>query len=83
MTPHSRGEEGTMSETMWKIIDIMRQHYLKDHGSYWATWKLQKKLGIELEGCGINGDPAITRLVELGLIEELPDLHCRYRIVIK
>lgn len=72
-----------MTQTMWKIIDIMRRHYLKDHGSYWTIWHLQEKLGIELEGCGVPGDPAITELLKLGLIEELPDLHCRYRIAIK
>lgn len=71
-----------MTETMWKILDIMRRHYLEDRGSYWTIWHLQEKIGIELEGGGCPGDPAITKLLALGIIEEFPDLQCRYRIVI-
>ncbi len=73
-----------MTETMWTIIDILRRAYLDpDRPDYWTLWHLQDKIGIELEGCGCPGDPAITKLVKMGIIEELPDLHCRYRIVVE
>ena len=72
-----------MTETMWKILDILRRSYLAlSQAGYWTIWQLQDELGIELEGCGCPGDPALTNLVKLGLIEELSDLHCRYRIVV-
>ncbi len=80
-TPQNRSNE--MTETMWKILDILRRSYLDPgQAGYWTIWHLQDRLGIELEGCGCPGDPALTNLVKFGLIEELSDLHCRYRIVV-
>lgn len=70
-----------MTETMWKIIDLM---YNRKDTPYWSSWSLREQLGIDLAGCGFHyGDDAIEQLVTLGLIEELPDLGCRYRIVVK
>lgn len=73
-----------MTETMWKILDVLRGGYLKAGAGYYrSTWSLGAEIGKELAGCGVPyADDAIEKLEELGLIEELSDLHCRYRIVI-
>lgn len=75
-----------MSETMWKILDVLRGGYLKEGTAYYrSVWSLRAEIGVdELAGCGVPyGDSALEKLAEMGLIEELTDLHCRYRIVIR
>lgn len=75
-----------MTEIMWKILDTLRRLYLERDGvgDYLAAWHLQDELGIKLAGCGVpDGDNAIEELVKLGLIEEVPDLGCRFRIVVR
>lgn len=75
-----------MTETMWKIIYTLRQLYVKrgKEAGYLALWNIEDDLGIKLAGCGVpDGDTAIEQLVKLGLIEELPALGCRYRIVVR
>lgn len=70
---------------MWNVLDILRRLYLERDGvgDYLATWHLEDKLGVKLAGCGVpDGDNAIEQLVNLGLIEEVPELGCRYRIVV-
>jgi len=72
-----------MTETMWKVLDILRQLYLNPlvGGGYRAMWHLEDEIGVKLAGCGVpDGDPALQKLVEMGLIEELFDLGCRFRI---
>lgn len=77
-----------MTEVMWRVIAVLIKAHYAGPVSYMALWHIQEQINdadftVELEGCGCPGDPAITELLKLGLIEELPDLHCRYRIVIK
>lgn len=73
---------GNMTETMWKVLQLLIKRRFDGIG-YSSTWSMSKELNIELAGCGVPyGDPALEKLVELGLIEELPDLGCRYRIVV-
>lgn len=74
-----------MNEIMWKVLDELRWVYLQGGkgGGYATLWYLQGVVGVDLAGCGVPGNDAIERLLEMGLIEELPDLHCRYRIVVK
>lgn len=78
-----------MTETMWRVIAVLIKAHYTPGVSYLALWHIQEEIKdddftVELEGCGVPiGDPAIDRLMEMGLIEELPDLHCRYRIVVK
>ena len=74
-----------MTETMWKVIEVLYAAYLIDGtGGYRAAWHLEDEIGVKLAGCGVSdGDPALQKLVEMGLIEELPDLGCRFRIVVK
>lgn len=72
-----------MNETMWKVLEILIKRHFDGIG-YASTWSLSQTLGIELAGCGVPyGDPALEALVKLGLIEEVPDLGCRYQIVVK
>lgn len=70
-----------MTETMWKVINELYTAY--GQGAYIALWNLQRMVGVELEGCGCPGDPAITKLLELGLIEEVPGLSWRYQIKVE
>lgn len=73
-----------MSETMWKVLDTLRRFYLDpDLPVHLAVWHLEEEVGVKLAGCGVEGDPAVEKLVQLGLIEELIDLGCRFRIVVK
>lgn len=62
------------------IIGLLTQH------PYLAAWDLATGLGIDpgdFGGCGTPGpgDKAIRALISEGIIEELPDLGCRYRLV--
>lgn len=74
-----------MTEIMWKVLDILRKFYLDpDLPGHLSVWHLEEEVGVKLAGCGVpDGDPAIEKLVEMGLIEELLDLGCRFRIVVK
>lgn len=75
-----------MTEKMWAIIDLLHQMYVERgrDGGYLAAWGLEDAIGVKFSGCGVPvGDPAIEKLVKMGLIEELPDLSCRFRIVVQ
>lgn len=62
---------------------LMKAHFTEYAGSHRATWQLEKETETKLAGLGEpEGDNAIEKLVEMGLIEELPDLGGRYRIVV-
>lgn len=71
-----------MTETMWKVLELLIKRHFDGIG-YCSVWSMSRALNIQLAGCGVHGDPAIEKLVEMGLIEELPDLGCRFRIVVK
>lgn len=72
-----------MTETMWKVLEILIKRHFDGIG-YCSVWSMSKALNIELAGCGVPyGDPSLLKLVEMGLIEELPDLGCRFRIVVR
>lgn len=72
-----------MSKTMWKVLQSLIRAHFEEAGFYRSVWSLSSEIGIDLAGCGVpEGDPALEALVKLGLIEEVPDLHCRYQIVI-
>lgn len=85
-SPGSGG--GRMTETMWRVVALLMEAHYTSVG-YLALWHIQERINdealtVKLAGCGVpEGDNAIERLVEMGLIEELPNLGCRYRIVIK
>lgn len=72
-----------MTPTMWKVLRaLIEAHY--GNSKYLAAWHLEEILGVKLAGCGVyDGDNAIEKLVELGLIEEVENLGCRFRIVVR
>lgn len=71
-----------MTETMWRVLELLIKRRFDGIG-YASTWSMSNELRVELAGCGVPyGDPALGRLVEMGLIQELEDLGCRYRIVV-
>ena len=73
-----------MTETMWKVINELYATYMiRGQWAYIEHWNLQQIVGVDLEGCGCPGDPAVTLLLKMGLIEEVPDLNCRYRIKVE
>lgn len=64
----------------YAIIGVLRkEHYL-------AVWSIADRLGVdraEFGGCGLSSKwaDAIDQLVADGVIEEVPDLGCRYSLV--
>jgi hypothetical protein len=65
-----------LTELQQKIIDMLKQI------DYLAIWQIEELTNVSISGCGVpTGDNAVEELVRLGLIEELPELACRYRIV--
>jgi len=77
-----------MSEHAWRILSILLEARQKpDHTSYLAGWHIADRLGVERSAFntripGTIYDEALGDLIEKGLVEELPDLRQRYRIVI-
>lgn len=71
-----------MTETMWKVLYELLRIHLCGPAGYASLWHLQDAVKVDLEGCGVPGDPAVMRLLEMGLIAELPDLPYRYRLVV-
>jgi len=72
-----------MSEIMWKVLYELLKIHLCGPTGYASLWHLQEAVGVDLEGCGVHGDPAVMDLLAMGLIVELPDLPYRYRIAVK
>ena|SRR2546421_6953671 len=66
------------------MLGIIVSSTMPPKGSYIAGWTICDKLGVsrgELD-CAIPGtqyDKALKELIDAGLVEELPDLGCRYR----
>lgn len=76
-----------MSELAWKILSI-----LMERGSYMAGWTLGEKLGQDAStiqgahvkhGIGNEYEQALRELVTLGIVEEMPNLGERWRLVVK
>lgn len=73
-----------------ELSDLAQRIYsaiANSSSGYLAVWHIGIALGAETPAnfCGSLGkwtetDTAMRELVEGGFIEELPDLHCRYRI---
>ncbi|MCB1714254.1 MAG: hypothetical protein KDK05_03870 [Candidatus Competibacteraceae bacterium] len=66
----------------YAIIGVLSQH------RYMAVWHIAETLGVDLiefGGCGTSGvwSSTIDTLVAEGIIEEVPDLGCRYRLKVQ
>ena len=87
-----------MSIQAWKILSLFIKHtetrFNGDYGrGYLACWHITEKLGVDvslLNSIGVKRphadnklEQAMHELVQLGLIEEVPDLGERYRLVVK
>lgn len=75
-----------MSELAFRMLWHLIKVHIDRPGRYYAVWQLADLLGIEQFGAGLGADTkgqkALDELLALGLIEEVPDLHHRYRIKI-
>jgi len=73
-----------MTEAMWKVLYCLLNAKLSDRTHFRAIWQLEDEIGLKLAGGGVpDGDTAIGQLLEMGLIEEVPNLGCRYQVVVK
>lgn len=85
-----------MSKLAWKILNILMEHSIKVYDAYGrgylASWTLGERLGgdantinpVDVKISPRNKEEAALReLLDLGLIEEMEDLHCRYRLIVK
>lgn len=74
-------EQSTLSPLASRIHDLLKKH------SYLAVWTIAEELVIQdaPNHCGsgewTETDAAMKELLDKGLIEELPELKCRYRLV--
>src|SRR5580765_1371420 len=72
-----------LSEMARRLLAIISEH------SYIPQWTLSKKLGdgVDIDAIHVKINPrneyeqALHELVEQHMIEELPELHCRFRAV--
>lgn len=82
-----------MSELAWRILAILIAcSQEREWRGYMAGWTLGEKLGQSastIQGAhvkyntGNEYEKALHELVERGLVEEMPDLGERWRIVVK
>jgi hypothetical protein len=82
-----------MSEIAWRIVALFFEgHGFQGGMRYIAGWTLGEMLGQDaatIQAAHVRHHPenkyeqAMKELVSLGLIEELPDLGERWRLVVK
>jgi len=85
-----------MSELAWKILAILMEHAKKVYGEYGrgylASWTLGERLGGDastIDSIAVKLNPrneeeaALSELLDLGLVEEMEELPCRYRLIVK
>jgi hypothetical protein len=83
--PECDGEpEPVISPVAQSILTVIKES-TKRPGSYIAGWHICDQLGVDRThlDCSIPGtkyDIALKELIDAGLIEELPELGCRYRL---
>lgn len=74
-----------LSPLALQMLGILYAHTVLHNSTYLAGWYICDKLGVSRGdlNCSIPGtqyDEALRALLEAGLIEELPELHQRYRL---
>lgn len=84
-----------MSELAWHILFILMNNCKREgeYGrGYLASWTLGERLGGDantINPIDVKIHPrneyesALKELLDLGMVEEMEDLHCRYRLVVK
>lgn len=84
-----------MSNLAWHILFILMNNCKqeREYGrGYMASWTLGERLGgdattinsIDVKIRPRNKEEAALReLLDLGMVEEMEDLHCRYQLVVK
>ena len=85
-----------MSNLAWQILAILMDNSNRVHGAYGrgylASWTLGEMLGggaSTIDSITVKLNPrneyesALSELLDLGLVEEMEELHCRYRLAVK
>jgi hypothetical protein len=76
----------SLSPLAQRIYDLLVRKTTKTtHGGYMAAWNISKALGEEIGLCGVPG-PGVEAMKELEtacLVEELPNLGCRYQLTVR
>lgn len=68
-----------------RMLGIIYAHTMLHDATYMAAWHICDALGVDRGQlrCAIPGteyDDALKELIDAGLVEETPDLGCRYRL---
>ena len=68
-----------------QLLGVIAAGTLINGSGYIASWTIGELMGRDAAWLdsyipGTDGDDAMDRLIAAGLVEELPDLGCRYRL---
>jgi hypothetical protein len=83
-----------MSVLAWRILSVLVEHAAERdfESGYMAGWTLGKRLGGDAStiqaahvkfNTGNEYEKALHELVQLGIVEEMPDLGERWKLVVK
>lgn len=79
-----------MSEAAWKILALFFADHKRNRPSYYlASWHLKEALGVEIDAAHVKIAPrneyeqALHDLIELGIMEEMPNLGERFHLIVK
>jgi hypothetical protein len=76
-------EVAGISPVAQSILTVIKES-TKRPGSYITGWHICDQLGVDRSRLGVfhdtKYDVALKELIDAGLVEELPDLGCRYRL---
>jgi hypothetical protein len=66
------------------ILTVIKESTKPPRSSYIAGWHICDQLGVSRTELHTSHDTkydkALKELIDAGMIEELPELHCRYRL---
>ena len=81
-----------MSEAAWKILTLFLENGWYDEKAkrrYFASWHFSKALDCKIDAANVKHNPrneyeqALHDLIDLGLVEEMPNLGERFHLIVK
>jgi hypothetical protein len=73
-----------ISPVAQSILTVIKESTKPPNGSYIAGWRICDQLGVDRSQLGVFHDTkygrALKELINAGLVEELSNLGCRYRL---
>ena len=82
------GPQKGISDLAWRILYTLMQARYEHNLGYLAEWNIDKALNLDYGQWSWKYphtpvDHAVRELIDRGLIEEMSDLGCRYRLIEK